>query len=184
MTDRMAALSHFLYRFSRGWVVLLGFIVFIGFSTLTLPGQNAIVAEYSQGSGSPDTSLFYNAKQLYHMAEVYGQEGRTAYLNARWTFDVAFPFIYTFFLVSAIGWLLNQSLPVGSSWRLINLVPLQPWGWIFWRIQPPVWSWRVIHTTARWLSGWRQFSRCLNGCLSVEAWLSCLLPSFWSFSGE
>ena len=62
MTDRMAALSHFLYRFSRGWVVLLGFIVFIGFSTLTLPGQNAIVDEYSQGSGSPDTSLFYNAK--------------------------------------------------------------------------------------------------------------------------
>jgi|ADurb_H2B_02_Slu_FD_contig_61_956876_length_786_multi_5_in_0_out_0_1 hypothetical protein len=128
MMDRMVALSRFLYRFSRWWVVLLGFVVFIGFSALTLPGQNAIVAEYSQGSGSPDTSLFYSAEQLYHMADVYGQEGRTAYLNARWTFDVAFPLIYTFFLVSAISWLLNQSLPVGSRWRLVNLVPLAAMG--------------------------------------------------------
>ncbi|HNR02613.1 MAG TPA: hypothetical protein PKK59_08770 [Anaerolineaceae bacterium] len=120
----MAQLSRFLYRISRGWVALAALIIFIVFSLLTLPGQNALAEEYSQGMGSPDTSLFYKGTDLYRMAEMYGQEGRAAYLRARWTFDLAFPFVYTFFLAAAISWSLNRVLPQGSRWRLLNLVPV------------------------------------------------------------
>jgi len=120
----MEKLSRFLYRYSPGWVALVGLIVFLIFCALTLPGQNAIADKYSQDTGSPDTSLFYTGASLYRLADLYGQEGRAAYLKARWTFDVAFPLIYTFFLVTAISWLFDKSLPEHSQWRLLNLVPL------------------------------------------------------------
>ena len=120
----MEKLSQFLYRISRGWVTLAALGIFIVFSVLTLPGQNAIAESYSQNSGSPDTSLFYSGSELYRMAELYGPEGRAAYLRARWTFDLAFPLVYTFFLVTSISWLLNRMLPQDSRWRVLNLVPV------------------------------------------------------------
>ena len=120
----MEKLSRFLYRISRGWITLAAFAIFILFSLLTLPGQSALAEGYSQGSGSPDTSIFYSGRTLYRMAELYGEEGRAAYLKARWTFDLAFPLVYTFFLVTAISWLLNRALPQYSRWRLLNLVPV------------------------------------------------------------
>lgn len=116
--------SEFFIRISRGWVVLLGLAVFLVFSTLTLPGQNALSEQYSQGAGSPDTSLFYTGGDLYAMAKWYGVAGRAAYIHARWTFDLAFPFVYTFFLLTAVSWLLGRSFPTGSPVRLLNLVPL------------------------------------------------------------
>lgn len=120
----MLKLSRFLYGYSRGWVALAALVLFLVFSALTLPGQSAMAEDYSQGTGSPDTSLFYNGRELYHMADMYGEEGRAAYLKARWTFDLAFPLVYTFFLVTAISWLLNKALPQDSRWRLLNLVPV------------------------------------------------------------
>ena len=116
--------SAFLYRISRGWVAWFAFLVFIVFSALTLPQQNELADSYSQGMGSPDTSLFYSGEELYSLAEVYGEEGRSAYLNARWTFDLAFPLVYSFFLITSISWLLNRLLPSASRWRLFNLLPV------------------------------------------------------------
>jgi hypothetical protein len=120
----MHKLSDFFYRFSYGWVALTATLVFVLFSVLTLPGQSRIAQTYSQGSGSPDTSLFYNAEDLYSMAGLYGAQGREVYLKARWTFDLAFPVVYSFFFIAAISWLLNRITPPGSRWRLLNLVPV------------------------------------------------------------
>lgn len=120
----MSSLSEFFYRISKGWVVLVALGVFVAFSTLTLPGQNRIAETYSQGSGSPDTSLFYPGGDLYAMAKWYGETGREAYIHARWTFDLAFPFVYTFFLLTAISWLFRPIIPQNSIWRKLNLIPL------------------------------------------------------------
>jgi hypothetical protein len=120
----MKKLSSFLYTHSKGWLVGIALVIFVVFSVLALPGQNAIAEKYSQGSGSPDTSLFYSGGDLYAMAKWYGEEGRAAYIRARWTFDVAFPLVYTFFLATAVSWLLNKALPFNSQWRLLNLVPI------------------------------------------------------------
>jgi len=109
---------------SRGWVALLAVVLFLLFSSLTLPAQSALAEKSSAGAGSPDTSLFYSGEQLYQLAGAYSEEGRQAYLYARWTFDVAFPLIYTFFLVTTVSWSLNKVLPHASNWRLLNLVPL------------------------------------------------------------
>ncbi len=117
-------ISTWLYCFSRGWVALAALAIFLLFGALVLPGQAAAARVYSAAAGSPDTSLFYSPSDLLRMAESYGESGRQAYVRARFTFDLAFPLVFTFFLASANSWLLSRALPAASRWRLLNLIPL------------------------------------------------------------
>lgn len=103
---------------------MAGLVIFIVFSTLTLPVQSAQTDVYSHGLGGPDTSLFYNSKMIYEMAEAYGAEGRAAFLKARWTFDLAFPLVFTFFFITTISWLSNRNFKPGSPWLMCNVFPL------------------------------------------------------------
>jgi hypothetical protein len=120
----MKKLSAFFYKLSTRMVALAGLLIFLVFSAVTLPGQSALTEKYSHGLGAPDTTLFYSGQQLYSMAEAYGETGRQAFLHARWTFDLAFPLIYTFFLVTSSSLLLRKLTPAKSNWRLLNLLPL------------------------------------------------------------
>ena len=117
-------LSQFFIRISRGWLVLLALLVFIVFMVFVLPAQSAQAAETSGGAGSADTSFFYTAADLYHMAEAYGVQGRQAYIRARFTFDLVWPIAYAFFLTTAISWLFSKALPEASRWHLLNIAPV------------------------------------------------------------
>ena len=110
-------------KFSKKWVVIVGFILFLAFSILFLPGQTKLTETYSAGLGSPDTSLFYTPADLYHMAETYGAAGRAAYIKARLTFDIAFPILYTFFFVTSISWFESHVLEKGNEFRTANMLP-------------------------------------------------------------
>lgn len=120
----MTKLSIFFYRISTGWVALAGLILFLGFSMLTLPSQSAQVESYSKGLGGPDTSLIYSGERLVQMAEVYGEGGRAAFLNARWSFDLAFPFIFTFFFITSVSFLFKKGISDPSRLTIVNLIPL------------------------------------------------------------
>ena len=50
--------------------------------------------------------------------------GRQAYIEARLTFDVIWPLVYAFFLITTISWLADWAFRPGSPWRLLNLVPV------------------------------------------------------------
>ncbi len=116
----MKQLTDLFDRFLTGWVVLSALTLFIFFSVLALPKQGALAEKYSQGLGSPDTSLFYTGAKLFEMAETYGSEGRLAYLHARWNFDLAFPLIYTLFFLTSIHWLFKNTTQTRSrSWLLV-----------------------------------------------------------------
>jgi hypothetical protein len=117
-------LSAWLCRVSTGTVTLAALLVFVVFAILVLPGQSAAAQEMGSGAGSPDTSLFYSPDDLYRMAEAYGQEGRAAYVQARWTFDLAFPIVYGAALITAISWLSARFFPAGSRLQLANLAPV------------------------------------------------------------
>jgi hypothetical protein len=117
-------LSKFLIRASTGKVALLGVLIFLAFGVLVLPREAARAEQVSRGAGSPDTTLMYTREELYSLAEAYGSEGRRAYVRARYTFDIAFPFVYGFFLVTAIGWLLAKVTGAGNRLRMINLIPI------------------------------------------------------------
>jgi hypothetical protein len=117
-------ISRKLENVSRGWVVLTAVVVFLAFGAFILPQEAERAEQISGGAGSPDTTLFYNARQLYSIAEAYGPEGRAAYVRARYTFDVAFPLVYGFFLVTLISWFSMKVIPNENALRLMNLVPV------------------------------------------------------------
>ncbi len=121
MTKRI---SEWLRQVSTGWVALAALTIFLLFSTLVLPRQSATAGEVAQGAGSPDTSLYYSADDLYQMAEAYGEQGRKAYIRARFTFDLLWPLVYALFLVTAISWLFSKAFAPDSWWQRVNLTPV------------------------------------------------------------
>ena len=104
--------------------MFLALVVFLLFAGLVLPGQAASAETYSGNAGSPDLSFYYSTQDLYHMAEVYGEQGRGAYIRARFTFDLIWPLVYTFFLCTAISWVYDRAFTADSLWRGANLVPV------------------------------------------------------------
>lgn len=117
-------LSNGFKRFSRGWVALLALVIFSLFTALVLPAQSSQAEATSGEAGSPDTSLFYTPGELNNMAEAYGPQGRAAYVRARFTFDLIWPLVYTFFLVTSISWIYGRAFAHGSPLQLANLVPV------------------------------------------------------------
>ena len=119
----MQKLSQWLYGVSGGWLALAVTVVFVLFMIFVLPDQAAKAEVYSGEAGSPDLSFFYAPEDVFKMAEAYGEEGRAAYVYARFTFDLIFPMVYGAFMLVGGSWALAQVLPVGSRWRWLNLVP-------------------------------------------------------------
>jgi hypothetical protein len=120
----MNKFSEWLYRVSNGRIVLLFLMVFIAFIAAVLPRQSAEAEQYTGPAGSVDTSFSYTPQALLDTAEAYGQTGRAAYVRARWTFDVAWPLVYTVFLLTASSYLLKKVFSLSGGWRLLNLLPL------------------------------------------------------------
>jgi hypothetical protein len=117
-------ISDELRRLTNGWVALGVVILFILFMALVLPGQAARSEAQTGGVGSPDTSFFYSAQDLYAFAEAYGEQGRQAYVRARWTFDLVFPLVYGFTLAITISWINRWAFPKDTGWQKANLLPL------------------------------------------------------------
>ena len=117
-------ISNWLHNISKNWVTLIAFVVFVGFMLIVLPQQAAKSESQTGASASPDTSLIYSADDLYQMAETYGEQGRKAYVQVRFTFDLIWPLVYTLFLVTSISWLTSRFLNSSSPLMRLNLVPL------------------------------------------------------------
>ncbi len=116
--------SDWIHRVSNGWVALSTLVIFLLFTALVLPGQSSSAEAEGDDAGSPDLSFYYTADDLYRMAETYGEEGRKAYVRARFTFDVIWPLVYTMFLSTTISWVYLRAFIPGSLWRRANLVPV------------------------------------------------------------
>lgn len=121
MIDRLANRLH---RLGTGWAALAATVLFFLFTMFVLPGQMTHAEAYSAQAGSPDGSLLYRPADLYRMAEAYGDAGRTAYVRARFTFDLIWPVVYGLFLVASIGWVYGRVFPAASNWQRAVLAPL------------------------------------------------------------
>lgn len=120
----MKHLSDWINKISSGWVTLICLIIFLLFTSLVLPSQAAGAESYSGEIGSPDTSFYYSADQLYQFAEAYGLQGRSAYIQARVTFDLVWPIVYLIFLATAISWAYKRAGREGEFWMRLNLLPV------------------------------------------------------------
>jgi len=117
-------LSNWLLEICTGRIVILFLVIFLVFTALVLPSQAAVALEVSGQAGTPDLSFYYSGADLYAMAEAYGEEGRSEYIRARFTFDLIWPLVYTFFMAATISWLSKNIFDVSSRWHFANLVPL------------------------------------------------------------
>jgi hypothetical protein len=124
----MKQISERIIAFSSNRITLICLLIFVFFLIFILPDQSAKAAFYTNGIGSPDTSLFYTADDLYQFAEQYGEAGRSAYIRARFTFDIAWPIAYTLFLVTAISWFSKQIHIQNKLWQQLNLIPFLGFG--------------------------------------------------------
>jgi hypothetical protein len=124
MRSVVTKLSSWFYKISSGWFALLAVVIFFLFIALVLPGQSASSQSQTGDISSPDLSIYYSALDLYEMAEAYGDQGRTEYIRERFSFDLIWPLVYTFFLTTTISWLYKQSLSESNPWRRINLLPV------------------------------------------------------------
>ena len=170
-------LSVWFYKISSGWITLAAVLVFILFSALVLPGQASSAPE-NDGVGSPDMSIYYPAGSLYQMADGYGETGRAEYIRVRFTFDLVWPLVYTFFLVTTSSWIFNRIVKSGSPWRLVNLLPFAGMlldylenistSLVMWRypLSTPVIDWLAgIFTLTKWLLIGGSFASLLIGIL-------------------
>jgi hypothetical protein len=117
-------ISDWIRRTSTGWVALAALAIFLLFTALVLPQQAANSEQETGSAVSPDTSFFYSPADLYRIAESYGEEGRQAYVRARFTFDLVWPLVYTLFLATAISWVFGKAFAADSPWQRANLLPL------------------------------------------------------------
>ncbi len=103
--------------------VIVGTIIFIAFVIIVLPWISNYSAVSIGVSESPDMSLIYTSDDMYRIADLYGVEGRKTYIFLRWTFDVVWPLVYAFFLVT---WTMKLSKIISNKKWVNNLyiVPL------------------------------------------------------------
>lgn len=117
-------LSDWIHRVSNGWVALSTLGIFLLFIALVLPRQASRTELVTGDAGSPDMSFYYSADDLYQMAEAYGEEGRRAYVEARFTFDLIWPLVYAMFLCAGISWVSRSAFGADSPWQRANLAPV------------------------------------------------------------
>jgi hypothetical protein len=117
-------LSEWIHRVSKGWVALSALVIFLLFTALVLPGQASQAEADTGAAGSPDTSFYYTADDLYQMAKAYGEEGRKAYVRTRFTFDLVWPLVYTVFLGTGISWVYRRAFTPTGPWQRANVAPI------------------------------------------------------------
>jgi len=118
-----AALSRFLDRAATGRIVIATAVLFFFYIGAVLPGQAKKVEEYAGEVATPDSAFFYTASDIYASAAQFGPDGRSEYVLARATFDVAWPLVYALFLSMLLSWLLRRCYAEGDRRRLLNLLP-------------------------------------------------------------
>lgn len=99
------------------WLGLVSTLIFVFFIVIVLPQQSNLALTFGLKE-SVDTSWFYNAKELYRIAESYGSVGRQFYIYQRWTFDLIWPLVYFSFIFS-LSALLYKSIGLSKINRWI-----------------------------------------------------------------
>lgn len=120
----LSKLSSTIQDLVSGRVALLALVIFVAFMVREFSGGETLSGDSVFSAGVPDVSFYYTADRLYAMADSYGAEGRSRYIESARTFDTVWPLVYGFFLVTALSWLTRKLFPPDSAWHLANAAPL------------------------------------------------------------
>lgn len=118
------SLSKYLIRRSGKLPTLISILVFFLFIFIVLPHESDKMASYSGESGSPDLYFIYNPDLVFQIADIYGESGRQEYIRSRMTFDIVWPIVYAFFLITAISAFWRRHPDKWPSLKVLNLMPI------------------------------------------------------------
>jgi hypothetical protein len=120
-------LSERFYSWSKGWLILILFLLDGFFAGFLLPLIQGMM-QGGQGGVQPlDLMVFTSPAKIFGMIETYGEYGRPLYRNVELTVDIVYPIVYLFFFGLLLSWLFERGFSSSSSIRKWNILPLGAW---------------------------------------------------------
>jgi hypothetical protein len=120
-------ISRRFYQWSKGWLILVLFLLDAFFSGFLLPLIQGMI-QGGQGSIQPlDLMLFATPEKIFGMIERYGEYNRPFYRAVELTVDIIYPIVYLFFFGLLISWLFQRGFASKSPMRKFNIMPLGAW---------------------------------------------------------
>ena len=116
-------ISSFFYQHIHWKLLVLAIALMVLFIAFVLPREAERSRIFTKSSASADTSLFYTSARLYEIAQEYSPEGISYYIRSRYTFDIAWPIVYMFFLLTALT-ITFRFLSMNNNFRLLHLFAL------------------------------------------------------------
>lgn len=81
-----------------------------------LPWQSARSAAFGEGMKTPDLQLVYAPSHMFDLAEAYGEAGRAMFIQTRFTVDLAWPLVYTYFNIAFYAVCAIRGFGADSPW--------------------------------------------------------------------
>lgn len=159
-----ANLSDRFYKWTKGWLIIVLFILDAFFGGFLLPLIQGMLQDGKGGVMPLDLMLFAAPEKIFGMIERYGEFNRPFYRNVELTVDIIYPIVYLFFFGLLISWLFQRGFASSSPMRKYNILPLGSWFFdllenmaivtllsIF-PSQPTAFAWiLMLLTTVKWL---------------------------------
>lgn len=101
-------------------LTLISVLLFGLFMGIVLPYISSLTEQYGSG---PDTMFDFGLGSYYEARMRYGIEGRKLYITLRWTFDIVWPIVYTFFYFMCIGYIAKKREDkFGYKWLFVPVI--------------------------------------------------------------
>ena len=90
--------------------------------------MNDAVELVSTSGKTPDSDFFYNTDRLLEIKSLHNEAGIKAYVFTRFTYDLLWPVIYTFFMVSTIAFMTRDM----KASKILSFIKILPYlGFVF-----------------------------------------------------
>jgi hypothetical protein len=123
----LGKLSNRFYKWTKGWLILVLFLLDAFFSGFLLPLIQAMLQGDKGGVQPLDLMLFATPQRIFGMINEYGVYGRPFYRGVELTVDIIYPIVYLFFFGLLISWLFQRGFASTSPMRKYNIMPLGAW---------------------------------------------------------
>jgi hypothetical protein len=120
-------LSNRFYKWTKGWLIFVLFLLDAFFSGFLLPLIQAMLQGDKGGVQPLDLMLFATPQRIFGMINEYGEYGRPFYRGVELTVDIIYPIVYLFFFGLLISWLFQRGFASASPMRKYNIMPLGAW---------------------------------------------------------
>jgi len=120
-------ISNRFYRWSKGWLVFILFLLDAFFSGFVMPLIQGMMQGGKGGIQPLDLMMLATPEKIFGMINEYGEFGRPFYRNVELTVDIVYPIVYLFFFGLLISWLFQRGFSPSSPMRKLNIMPLGAW---------------------------------------------------------